>query len=109
MGYYHTSIEVWYSSTDPLAYQQCDGSGEDWACYYVGYSIDDHLNYFGLYEDCPSTHYAANTTKNDVMDISSTMVLSMESTDVSSDDDMFENTTIDELETVVESLDIVYV
>lgn len=54
MGYYHTSTEIWYTSTDPLTYKQCDGSGEDWGCYYVGYSVDDHLNYFGLHEDCPS-------------------------------------------------------
>merc|ERR1712053_49213 len=61
IGYFHTSIEVWYSSTDPLTYQQCDGSGEDWGCYYVGYSVEDHLNYFGLYEDCPDTA-AVNTS-----------------------------------------------
>merc|ERR1712048_198442 len=63
MGYYHTSTEVWYTSTDPLTYHQCDGSGEDWGCYYVGYSVDDHLNYFGLYEDCPDTTSVNKSTE----------------------------------------------
>merc|ERR1719273_1518427 len=54
MGFHHTSIEIWYTSTDPLTYQQCDGSGEDWGCYYVGTSADDHVNYFGILESCPA-------------------------------------------------------
>merc|ERR1719242_1091671 len=52
--YYHTGPQIWYSSDDPLTYMECD-DGEDFSCAYLGYSPDDHLNYMGLYENCPDT------------------------------------------------------
>ena len=50
--YHHSSTEVWYTSDSPLKYTQCDGSGEDRFCSYFGYSIEDHLHYLNIYEDC---------------------------------------------------------
>merc|ERR1712129_92017 len=54
MGYHHTATEIHYTKADPMTYTQCDGSGEDWSsqCWYLTSSINDHMNYFNLYESC---------------------------------------------------------
>jgi len=55
MGYHHTATEIRYNEAEEGEYTVCDGSGEDWSTYYCWYlttSIDDHLEYFGLYETC---------------------------------------------------------
>jgi len=51
-GFHHTWTEIWYTSDSPLEYTQCDGSGEDPACSYVITSVEDHLWYLDLYEQC---------------------------------------------------------
>ena len=38
-----------------MEYTQCDGSGEDSDCDYIGYSVDDHLWYMDIYEDCSTS------------------------------------------------------
>jgi len=50
--YHHSWTEIWYKKDKPLKYKECDGSGEDPDCSYIGYSIDDHLNYLGKKESC---------------------------------------------------------
>merc|ERR1711994_1213542 len=78
---------IWYTSTDPLTYRQCDGSGEDFSCSHVGDSIHDHLNYLGLYEDgCPNDGDSVGNNTTNMMELSSTMMADMESTDMPSVD-----------------------
>eukprot|EP01084_Bolivina_argentea_P153151 267054_1 len=55
--YHHSWTEIWYTSDDPLTYQQCDGSGEDPGCFYVGDDPNDHLHYLGVYESCEPDIY----------------------------------------------------
>ena len=106
LGYYHTSTQIWYTSTDPLEYKQCDGSGEDWDCSYLGYSVEDHLNYFGLYEDCPQP---VNET-NIIDSISSTMPPSdLHILDCDCDEVMFQSTLLNVAESVDDSSDTLYV
>ena len=50
--YHHSWTEIWYTKDNPLTYKQCDGSGEDKKCSYIGYSIEDHLNYLNIHESC---------------------------------------------------------
>ena len=50
--YHHSWTEIWYKKDSPLKFKECDGSGEDSDCDYIGYSISDHLHYMGIYEDC---------------------------------------------------------
>lgn len=51
-NYHHTWTQIWYKSDSPLTFVQCDGSGEDPACEYIGDSVYDHLHYMGIYETC---------------------------------------------------------
>ena len=50
--FHHSWTEIWYTSTSPLNYTQCDGSGEDKKCDYFGDSVSDHLDYLGVQLDC---------------------------------------------------------
>lgn len=91
-GFSHTATEIHYTADDPLTYEQCDGSGEDNGCGYIGYSIDDHLNYLNLNEDCSSTAEIdididdfdllsmATTSSNNNNDVMTTMIVDIAST-----------------------------
>lgn len=46
--YHHTWTEIWYTSDNPLTYQQCDSSGEGKACSYSEESKADHYMYLGI-------------------------------------------------------------
>ncbi|KAK5578216.1 hypothetical protein RB653_003169 [Dictyostelium firmibasis] len=52
MGYHHIPTEVYFSTN--TTYKTCDDSGEDPTCSdsTVGYSIYDHLHYFGMHCCC---------------------------------------------------------
>ena len=50
--YVHTSRGIWYTSSCPLEYTQCDGSGEDESCSYIGDSLEDHVHYLAIHENC---------------------------------------------------------
>jgi len=53
LGFYHTCIDIWYTNNDPLEYRECSfANGEDPNCEYIGYSIEDHMNYLDVYESC---------------------------------------------------------
>lgn len=55
MGFYHCPTEVWERGTLPSSFKVCDESGEDPTCsdsLAVTLSVDDHMNYFGFYEEC---------------------------------------------------------
>lgn len=88
-GYYHSGTEIHYTDDDSLTYTQCDGTGEDSSCDYIGDSVDDHLNYLNLYESCD--------TSSDYIDIDDLeFLLSMSSTMdmLSTSDQDFETTMI---------------
>ena len=48
-SYRHVGTEVFYDSSF-LKHRVCDGSGEDPSCSdsKLGYSINDHIHYFGI-------------------------------------------------------------
>jgi len=75
-GFYHTAVEVRYTSTSPLTYTQCDGTGEDSNCDYIGYSVDDHLSYFGLYESCSTSSESDASLVVDAEDVEDLVFLS---------------------------------
>eukprot|EP01083_Nonionella_stella_P190648 706020_1 len=49
-GYYHTSTQIHYTGND--SYTKCNGTAEGESCGHIGYSVSDHMSYFGLYRDC---------------------------------------------------------
>jgi len=55
MGYYHTAIEIHYTDAAARTYDQCDGSGEDWNCYFARNcvaNVFDHITYFDEFLSC---------------------------------------------------------
>jgi len=52
--FYHIPTEVWERGTSATSFKVCDNSGEDPTCSdsRADLSIEDHLNYFGVYESC---------------------------------------------------------
>eukprot|EP00486_Rosalina_sp_Unknown_P004278 CAMPEP_0201571788 /NCGR_PEP_ID=MMETSP0190_2-20130828/14722_1 /ASSEMBLY_ACC=CAM_ASM_000263 /TAXON_ID=37353 /ORGANISM="Rosalina sp." /LENGTH=366 /DNA_ID=CAMNT_0047996811 /DNA_START=25 /DNA_END=1122 /DNA_ORIENTATION=+ len=76
-GFHHSATEIRYTDYETLTYTQCDGSGEDSDCDYIGYSIPDHLHYLDLYEDCDAD---STSSGSDWIDIDDLALLSISTT-----------------------------
>lgn len=51
----YTAAAIRYTDTANMQYTVCHGESWAWNCWFVGPSIDDHLNYFGMRQGCENS------------------------------------------------------